>query len=81
MSRFANLPLAVRLAAAFGLQAVALLLVTVLALDAFGMFRDEVDELSDARRPRGVARRARSARTCSRSAGWRPSISTSTTAT
>ena len=32
MSRFANLPLAVRLGTAFGLQAVALLLVTVLAL-------------------------------------------------
>jgi methyl-accepting chemotaxis protein len=46
MSRFANLPLAVRLAAAFGLQAAALLLVTVLALNAFGTFGDAVDELS-----------------------------------
>jgi methyl-accepting chemotaxis protein len=47
MSRFANLPLAVRLAAAFGLQAAALLLVTVLALDAFGTFRDEARSLSE----------------------------------
>jgi methyl-accepting chemotaxis protein len=46
MSRFANLPLAVRLAAAFGLQAIALLLVTVLALQAFGTFRHEVHALS-----------------------------------
>jgi methyl-accepting chemotaxis protein len=46
MSRFANLPLAVRLAAAFGLQAAALLLVTVLALNAFGTFGHAVDELS-----------------------------------
>src|SRR4051812_12128827 len=46
MSRFANLPLAVRLAAAFGLQAFALLLVTVLALNAFGSFRDDVRGLS-----------------------------------
>jgi nitrogen fixation/metabolism regulation signal transduction histidine kinase len=46
ISRFANLPLAVRLAAAFGLQAVALLLVTVLALNAFGNFRNEVHGLS-----------------------------------
>jgi methyl-accepting chemotaxis protein len=46
MSRFANLPLAVRLATAFGAQAIALLLVTVLALNAFGTFRAGVHELS-----------------------------------
>jgi methyl-accepting chemotaxis protein len=46
MSRFANLPLAARLAAAFGLQAIALLLVTALALQAFGTFRHQVGELS-----------------------------------
>src|SRR3954470_10954709 len=47
MSRFANLPLAVRLAAAFGLQAVALLLVTLLAFEAFGSFKHEVKGLSE----------------------------------
>jgi methyl-accepting chemotaxis protein len=46
MSRFANLPLAVRLAAAFGLQAAALLLVTVLALNAFGTSSDAIGEIS-----------------------------------
>jgi methyl-accepting chemotaxis protein len=46
VSRFANLPLAVRLGAAFGLQAVALLLVTLLALEAFGSFKHEVAGLS-----------------------------------
>src|SRR3954451_20382283 len=46
MSRFANLPLAVRLAAAFGMQAVALLLVTLLAFDAFGSFNHEIKGLS-----------------------------------
>ena len=79
MSRFANLPLAVRLAAAFGLQAVALLLVTLLAFEAFGSFKHEVKGS-----PRGCARSrspARSARRSSRSAGSRPSTSTSTTAT
>jgi methyl-accepting chemotaxis protein len=47
MSRFANLPLAVRLAAAFGLQAVALLLVTLLAFEAFGSFKHEIRGLSE----------------------------------
>jgi HAMP domain-containing protein len=47
MSRFANLPLAVRLAAAFGLQAIALLLVTLLAFEAFGSFKHEVKGLSE----------------------------------
>jgi hypothetical protein len=46
MSRFANLPLAVRLATAFGAQAIALLLVTLLALNAFGTFGAGVQELS-----------------------------------
>ena len=47
MSRFASLPLAVRLAAAFGLQAVALIVVTVLALNALGTFRAEVHDLAE----------------------------------
>ena len=41
MSRFASLPLAVRVATAFGLQAIALIVVTVLALNALGTFRAE----------------------------------------
>ena len=47
MPRFAHLPLAVRLAAAFALQAVALLLVAVLALNAFGDFSADTDELAE----------------------------------
>ena len=46
MARFANLPLAVRLAAAFGLQLVALALVTLLAFEAFGSFKQEVRGLA-----------------------------------
>ncbi|WP_053227188.1 methyl-accepting chemotaxis protein [Solirubrobacter soli] len=46
MSRFASLPLAVRLAAAFGLQLVALALVTLLAFEAFGSFKQEVRGLA-----------------------------------
>jgi methyl-accepting chemotaxis protein len=46
MARFANLPLAVRLAAAFGLQLVALALVTLLAFEAFGSFKHEVQGLA-----------------------------------
>jgi methyl-accepting chemotaxis protein len=47
MSRFASLPLAVRLAAAFGLQLVALALVTLLAFEAFGSFKHEVRGLAE----------------------------------
>lgn len=46
MARFANLPLAVRLAAAFGLQLIALGLVTLLAFEAFGSFKREVRALA-----------------------------------
>ncbi len=46
MSRFANLPLAVRLAIAFGVQAVALVVVTVLALSTFSHASEQVDGLS-----------------------------------
>ena len=47
MSRFASLPLAVRVATAFGLQAIALIVVTVLALNALGTFRAEVHDLAE----------------------------------
>jgi hypothetical protein len=47
MPRFANLPLAVRLAAAFGLQLIALALVTLLAFEAFGSFKSEVRGLAE----------------------------------
>src|SRR5690242_14934150 len=46
MSRFSSLPLAVRLAAAFGLQLIALALVTLLAFEAFGSFKHEVRGLA-----------------------------------
>ena len=46
MSRFANLPLAARLGAAFGLLAVALLLVTVTAVRVFGQFEHDTDGLA-----------------------------------
>ena len=45
MSRFANLPIAVRLGAAFGLLALALLAVTLLATRAFGTFHDDTQRL------------------------------------
>ena len=47
MSRFANLPIAVRLGAAFGLLALALLAVTLIAVHAFGTFRDDTQKLAD----------------------------------
>src|SRR5690349_7166868 len=46
MARFTNLPLAVRLAAAFGVQLIALALVTLLAFEAFGSFKAEVKGLA-----------------------------------
>jgi methyl-accepting chemotaxis protein len=46
MSRFANLPLAARLGAAFGLLAIALLLVTVTAVRVFGQFGHDTDRLA-----------------------------------
>src|ERR1044072_3187630 len=45
MSRFANLPIAVRLGTAFGLLAVALLAITLLATRAFGIFHDDTERL------------------------------------
>jgi methyl-accepting chemotaxis protein len=47
MSRLANLPIAVRLGAGFGLLAVAMLAITLLATHAFGSFRDDTQRLSD----------------------------------
>ncbi len=47
MSRFASLPIAVRLGAAFGLLALALLAVTLTATFAFGTFQDETRQLAD----------------------------------
>ena len=43
MSRLANLPIAVRLGAAFGLLALALLAITLMATHAFGTFHDDTD--------------------------------------
>src|SRR4051794_22994157 len=45
MSRLANLPIAVRLGAAFGLLALALLATTLLATRAFGVFHDDTERL------------------------------------
>src|SRR5688572_9243308 len=47
MSRLANLPIAVRLGAAFGLLAIAMLAIALLATHAFGTFRDDTQRLSD----------------------------------
>ena len=47
MRRFASLPIAVRLGAAFGLLALALAAVTLTATHAFGTFRDDTQGLAD----------------------------------
>ena len=47
MSRLANLPIAVRLGVAFGLLAVALLVITLLATRAFGVFHDDTQKLEE----------------------------------
>ena len=47
MSRLANLPIAARLGAGFGLLALALLAITLTAVQAFGTFRDDTQKLSD----------------------------------
>ena len=47
MRRFASLPIAVRLGAAFGLLALALAAVTLIATHAFGTFRDDTQGLAD----------------------------------
>jgi methyl-accepting chemotaxis protein len=54
MSRFANLPIAARLGAAFGLLALALLTLTLLATHAFGVFHADVERL-EARDVRALA--------------------------
>ena len=46
MSRLANLPIAVRLGAAFGLLALALLAITLIATRAFGTFHDDTRRLN-----------------------------------
>ena len=46
MPRLANLPIAVRLGAAFGLLALALLAITLTATHAFGTFRDDTHQLA-----------------------------------
>jgi methyl-accepting chemotaxis protein len=46
MSRFANLPLAVRLGTAFGLLAVALVAITAISVSVFRSFDDDVDRLA-----------------------------------
>ncbi len=45
MSRFANLPIAVRLGVAFGLLALSLLTITLLATRAFAIFHDDTQRL------------------------------------
>ena len=47
MSRLANLPIAARLGAGFGLLALAMLAITLTAVQAFGTFRDDTQKLSD----------------------------------
>ncbi|MBE2316222.1 methyl-accepting chemotaxis protein [Solirubrobacter sp. CPCC 204708] len=47
MSRLSNLPIAARLGAGFGLLAVAMLAITLTAMQAFGTFRDDAQRLSD----------------------------------
>jgi len=47
MPRFASLPIAVRLGAAFGLLALVLLAVTLTATHAFGTFQDDTRELAE----------------------------------
>src|ERR1700754_4224435 len=47
MSRFANLPLAVRLGTAFGLLAVALVAITAISVNVFSSFDNDVDDLAN----------------------------------
>ncbi|MDA0181213.1 methyl-accepting chemotaxis protein [Solirubrobacter phytolaccae] len=47
MSRLANLPIAARLGAGFGLLALAMLAITLLATQAFGTFKSDTQRLSD----------------------------------
>src|SRR5262245_19129775 len=46
MPRFANLPLAARLGAAFGLLAAALIAVAAISVNVFSTFDDDVDQLA-----------------------------------
>src|ERR687897_3820766 len=47
MSRLANMPIAARLGAGFGLLALAMLAITILATQAFGTFKADTQRLSD----------------------------------